>query len=109
MAASPFSLLSKWYESNCNDDWEHGYGVKIETLDNPGWVVEIDLFGPPLAETSFTRFSESCTEEGFPIGSVWIDCKREKTRWIGACDPKQIERVVLIFIDWASSAKVARS
>ena len=45
MAASAFSLLSDWYESNCNDDWEHGYGVKIETLDNPGWLVQIDLFG----------------------------------------------------------------
>ncbi|MFK0239099.1 Imm53 family immunity protein, partial [Streptomyces vinaceus] len=24
-------------------DWEHEWGVKIATLDNPGWTVEIDL------------------------------------------------------------------
>jgi hypothetical protein len=37
--------LAEWYIKNCNGDWEHQYGVKIETLDNPGWHVEIDLIG----------------------------------------------------------------
>jgi len=35
--------LQRWYESQCNEDWEHQYGVKIDTLDNPGWSVIIDL------------------------------------------------------------------
>jgi hypothetical protein len=38
-----FQRLQQWYESECNGDWEHSFGVKIETLDNPGWVVTIDL------------------------------------------------------------------
>lgn len=28
-----------WYASNCNDDWEHRFGVKINTLDNLGWSI----------------------------------------------------------------------
>lgn len=31
--------LSNWHKLNCNGDWEHTYGIKIETLDNPGWLV----------------------------------------------------------------------
>ena len=36
-------LIQEWYKNQCNGDWEHEYGVKIETLDNPGWIVSIDL------------------------------------------------------------------
>jgi len=35
--------LEKWYFSMCNGDWEHLYGVKIDTIDNPGWRIRIDL------------------------------------------------------------------
>jgi hypothetical protein len=35
--------LQEWYQAQCNGDWEHSFGVKIDTLDNPGWVVSIDL------------------------------------------------------------------
>lgn len=35
--------LSEWYKSNCDGDWEHYYGIKIDTIDNPGWKVDIDL------------------------------------------------------------------
>ena len=31
-----------WYLSQCNGDWEHAYGVKIDTLDNPGWTLEVE-------------------------------------------------------------------
>lgn len=40
--------LENWYLSNCNGDWEHDYGVKISTLDNPGWEVTIELIGTDL-------------------------------------------------------------
>jgi hypothetical protein len=35
--------LQRWYLGECNGDWEHSYGVRIDTLDNPGWIVTIDL------------------------------------------------------------------
>ena len=37
------SLLQRWYEAQCNGDWEHSYGVCIDTIDNPGWVGKVDL------------------------------------------------------------------
>ncbi|MCM3133740.1 immunity 53 family protein [Paenibacillus polysaccharolyticus] len=28
------------YDQNCDGEWEHVYGVKIQTIDNPGWYEE---------------------------------------------------------------------
>ncbi len=47
--------LQRWYAAQCNGDWEHTYGVTIETLDNPGWRLRVDLVGTEfeaLADTS---------------------------------------------------------
>jgi hypothetical protein len=35
--------LTNWFKSNCDEDWEHSYGIMIRTLDNPGWSLQIDL------------------------------------------------------------------
>jgi hypothetical protein len=35
--------LQNWYLPNCNGDWEHSYGISINTLDNPGWTIKINL------------------------------------------------------------------
>ena len=40
--------IEEWYLSNCNNDWEHCYGVKIDNIDNPGWTINIDLIDTPL-------------------------------------------------------------
>ncbi len=35
--------LSDWYRTNCDGNWEHNYGISIETIDNPGWSITIDI------------------------------------------------------------------
>ncbi len=35
--------VSKWFLLECNGDWEHENQIRIETVDNPGWDIEIDL------------------------------------------------------------------
>jgi hypothetical protein len=35
--------LQDWYSNQCDGEWEHSYGIRIDTLDNPGWEVTIDL------------------------------------------------------------------
>jgi hypothetical protein len=37
--------LQEWYQSMCDGLWEHSFGVRIDTLDNPGWSIEIGLHG----------------------------------------------------------------
>lgn len=31
-------LLDDFYRQRCNGQWEHRYGITIETCDNPGWL-----------------------------------------------------------------------
>ena len=37
--------ISTWFASQCDGDWEHENQIRIETLDNPGWDIVIDLSG----------------------------------------------------------------
>ncbi len=37
--------ISNWYLQNCDGNWEHDFGIIIETLDNPGWSIIIDTVG----------------------------------------------------------------
>jgi hypothetical protein len=45
--------LQRWYESQCNGEWEHPHGISITSCDNPGWWVGIDLAGTPREAESF--------------------------------------------------------
>lgn len=37
--------LQNWFAVQCDGVWEHAHGIKIDTLDNPGWTVHVDLEG----------------------------------------------------------------
>jgi hypothetical protein len=49
------SILEQWYSRQCNGEWEHGFGVEISTIDNPGWSASIDLHDTPKQDAAFTR------------------------------------------------------
>lgn len=55
--------LEEWHQGQCNGDWEHQYGVKIDTIDNPGWEVSIDLRGTQLQGRNFTDVSFQYDDE----------------------------------------------
>jgi len=91
--------LENWYLSNCNGGWEHQYGITIESLDNPGWRVLIDLTGTKLEQIDFEKINNTESE------SKWIVCKVENNKFIGAGGPQQLNEVLNIFIDWVKVHK----
>ncbi len=91
--------LQKWYLSQCNGDWEHGYGVKIDTLDNPGWHISIDLVGTDLKLKSFTPVRTETTE------TDWITRKIEGDRFEGFCGPLNLDRTLEIFLQWVHDSR----
>ena len=91
--------LQKWYESQCDGDWEHQYGVRIDTLDNPGWLVKIDLEGTELQDRPFVDVVEGIGLESHPEQSQWVHCSVRDKVWQGACDSTQLGRVLKIFLD----------
>jgi hypothetical protein len=89
--------LQQWYASNCNGDWEHSYGIKIETLDNPGWFLRIELEDTNLQNRSFVNIEIENNEED------WYICKVNKNRFEALGDPTKLNKLIEIFLDWAKS------
>lgn len=46
---TPMQRLQEWFAKHCNGEREHMSGVRIETTDNPGWWIKIELEGTPCA------------------------------------------------------------
>lgn len=45
--------LLNWYHSHCDGDWEHCWGIKMSTIDNPGWSSKFYLNETELEDQSF--------------------------------------------------------
>ncbi len=95
-----FEKLSAWYEAQCNEDWEHHYGIKIETLDNPGWLVTIDLFGTNLENKPFSEIHHNVDSKNNPIATKWLCCTVSNAQYIGAGDSSQLEKIIAHFCLW---------
>jgi Immunity protein 53 len=81
MAASDHLLaqLQEWYLRQCDGDWEHSYGVRLGTLDNPGWDLQIDLAETSLREKAFERLKVERSEHD------WLHCWVEDKQFNAAC------------------------
>ena len=47
--------LHAWYAIQCDGAWEHEYGVSIETIDNPGWFLKLDLRETGVDGSTFAK------------------------------------------------------
>lgn len=92
--------LQDWYLHECNGDWEHQFGVKIDTLDNPGWNIEVDIRDTYLAERKFSKVSVQRKEE-----NDWLIYSVQDQKFIGSCGPKNLEELISLFLDWADETK----
>lgn len=87
--------LQQWYRSHCDGDWEHGYGVKIDTLDNPGWSVTIELTDTELVDRPFTEVQRLEHE------TDWIRCHVRDRKFEGYGGPLMLDEILTIFLSWA--------
>jgi len=98
---NPLDRLEAWYLRQCNGDWEHQYGVKIGTLDNPGWTLDVDLTGTRLESARFDTIAENVGPGNHPEGNDWVHCQVEGLKWRGAGGPRKLGRLVEEFLAWA--------
>ena len=85
--------LQVWYSKQCNGSWEHQCGVSIDTLDNPGWTIAIDLVGTDLESMQM----ESIVEENDETD--WLHCKIENGRFVGNGGPFKLSAILSLFLD----------
>ena len=89
--------LQSWLRSQVNGDWEHRYGVKIASLDNPGWSVVIDIAETSLKSKPFEALQHDRGE------SDWITCRVNGEQFEGFGDLGKLARILDIFRAWATS------
>lgn len=89
--------LQRWYLSQCDGDWEHGYGIKIDTLDNPGWHVSISVAETPWKLKPFRDVQTAIS------ASDWITCRVEGQKFEGFCGPTNLNQVLEIFLQWVEA------
>ena len=91
--------IQEWYKSNCDGYWEHMYGLKLTTLDNPGWAVEIDLSDTNVEEKAFERIQYDNGDED------WILCYVKDGVYNGNGDPDKLLEIFAIFKKWVEQGK----
>ncbi|MFE3999789.1 Imm53 family immunity protein [Nocardioides sp. YIM B13467] len=89
-----FRFIIGWYADQCDGEWEHEFGVKIETIDNPGWSVTIDLVDTE-AHGSLLEFS---TIELPRRG--WIGAMSDGERFIASGSPGAASEIDQAFEDF---------
>jgi hypothetical protein len=102
---STLDRLQGWYTRQCNGDWEHAWGIRIESCDNPGWWVKINLVGTSLLDRQFKVIAEGVDAQYYPTGSRWLCCRVEDAVWHGAGDETKLERILEEFLAWAEGAQ----
>ena len=93
--------LQAWYSRQCDGTWEHSSGIIIETCDNPGWWVKVDLAGTDLFGRKFSGIAEGVDRNNFALGPRWLSCRIEGETWHGAGDETQLERILQCLLEWA--------
>jgi hypothetical protein len=86
--------IQKWFKINCNDDWEHTYGLSICTLDNPGWEVKIDLTGTSLENLSYSKEFQDTMDKNH-----WYRIRTNDNVLEMFCGPENLDQILLIFLD----------
>lgn len=91
--------LQNWYTGMCDGGWEHFFGVKVDTLDNPGWRVEIDIIDTPLEKKPFEPIHIYKSDDDF------FHCVTENGKFKGAGDAAKLEEILHVFLNWAEYDK----
>src|SRR5436305_14213899 len=92
---SALQKLQDWYLAQCNGDWEHTYGVSIGTLDNPGWIFDVELTDTSLAGKPFATLKQNMEHP-----TDWVHCSVSDHKSRGACRSLNIESALEIFVVW---------
>jgi len=86
--------IGSWMDQNCDDDWEHCYGIRIETLDNPGWSIEIDISYTSVDDLSLELILIERDEDD------WIHCRVENNVFKGSGGLYNLNELIDIFRRW---------
>ncbi|GIM89818.1 immunity 53 family protein [Paractinoplanes toevensis] len=92
----PLTWLQAWYATQCDGDWEHEYGVSIETLDNPGWFLKLDLRETPMDGLAFPAHEVRRSQND------WLIARVVDHRFEASCGPLNLGEALHQFRLWVT-------
>jgi|SRR5579859_5105198 len=102
--------LQEWYRARCDGNWEHHSGITITSLDNPGWLVRIQLRGTARAHQPFTTIARGTSNEGWVqqgSDANWLYCHivtrdvPDEPIFEGASGPLSLAEIIEVFRNWS--------
>ncbi|WP_354136441.1 Imm53 family immunity protein [Bradyrhizobium sp. LB11.1] len=93
-----FRRLERWYESQCNGDWEHRHGITIETVDNMGGTSKRSL-RVHMCDRAFEEIHENQGDDR----NEFL-CRVKDQVFVGQSPPNRLHEVISIFLGWAQRA-----
>ena len=92
-------LLQNWYAEQCNGEWEQNHGITIQTSDNPGWTIDIDLAFTHMEdlEIPYTLFDTSEND--------WYGFSIRAKKFHGAGDANKLEKIIEVFYEISQNQK----
>ncbi|WP_313914521.1 immunity 53 family protein [Tahibacter sp.] len=92
---STISRLCAWFERQCVDDWHEDHGIKIDTLDNPGWSLKVDLRGTALEKEVFQDVKVEKSD------CDWFVARKRGEIFESFGGPKNLDDMIVSFLAWA--------
>jgi hypothetical protein len=89
--------LARWYEAQCDGNWEHAFGVSIDTVDNPGWSLKIDLAGTDCDGQTLDLVTHNFEHE-----TDWWACWAKDNVFEGTGGPLHLRSLLETFREWAT-------
>jgi Immunity protein 53 len=98
------SRLQQWYSRQCDGHWEHSFGIRIETLDNPGWHIRIDIAGTDLEGLDFQPLGKGLEKPADGMANTastdWYSMSVNDRTFDAAGDPSKLEFMLQTFLVW---------
>ncbi|MGO4660102.1 Imm53 family immunity protein [Ensifer sp. 2YAB10] len=83
-------VLQHWYASQCDDVWEHSFGVEITNIDNPGWRVKINGVSSKKAIDLDSDRDDM----------DWLRVTATETEFTGYGGPGNLKEILTLAMDW---------
>lgn len=93
-----FLWLQQWYQAHCNGNWEHDDRIHLETIDNPGWILKIDLKDTNLVSKNFQKINDIKRSE-----ENWMICKVENTKFEAYGGIENFTDILKVFRHWVEN------
>src|SRR5271154_2255314 len=109
MPRNDLEWLDDWYQRQCNGEWEHRQGVRLESLDNPGslenpgWHLTINLAGTSAVNARPQQLRLETQSGG------WLACSIAGECFEGSGDPRRIGQIIGVFRRWVETRPQAGS